>query len=108
MSVEINISNSEIMGSQIGEKNIMNLSGGVLDDDWKCLEQFWGDRAASCNKESVYYFLINEARDYTKKKDRKGLKEFIKKYASEFATGIFCNLASTSVINALANLGIKI
>lgn len=63
------------------------------------MELFFKDRSKTVEKE--YYFLVKEAEDYIKQRDEKGLKKFIKKYAAEFTTGVFCNVASANIVEIL-------
>ena len=108
MTSKFNFDNCTLNNSQVGDKNFMSISNPVINKDWEELEKFFESKLQMLEKDTIYYFLAKEAEDYTKKRDKKGLKDFIQKYASEFASGIFCNIASTGIINILERLGIQI
>lgn len=102
MNVEMN--NCKMTNTQIGENNYMNIATSVSDDEWKKLELFFKERSEMVEKE--YSFLAKEAENYVKKRDKKGLKEFIHRYVPEFTAGIFCNLASSGIVDLLQKFGI--
>lgn len=108
MASIFNFDHCDIKSSQVGENNSIVVRNFVSEDDWEELELFFNRKKQTLDRNNICYFLAKEAEDYTKKRNKIGLKNFIQKYASEFATGIFCNIASTNIINLLEKLGIQI
>lgn len=104
--MEFNISNCSINASQIGNHNKMKNYEPITNEEWERLESILERKIETLDKKSIYYFLAKEANDYTLKKDHEGLKVLLKKYATEFASGIFCNIASTGIWTILSKLGI--
>lgn len=102
----VHISDCALTNAQIGDYNSMTISDIISASEWKNLESFFGDKLKTVEKE--YYFLVKEAEDYAKKRNKNGLKDFINKYAVEFAAGIFCNTMSAGIKNLLQKLGIWI
>lgn len=105
----VTISNCAMQGVQIGDNNIMNINNNQISDrEWSELEDFFCQSLTHFGEDTSYHFLSKEALDYTKKKDKKGLVDFIKKYMKEFTNGIFCNLASTSIIEIIKKIGVTL
>lgn len=102
----IKMDNCNMTNTQIGENNYMSIETSVSDNEWEKLELFFRERAETVEKK--YSFLAKEAENYVKKKDKKGLKEFIHRYLPEFTAGIFCNLASSGIVDLLQKFGIWI
>lgn len=102
----IKMDNCNMTNTQIGKNNYMSISTSISDDEWKKLESFFDEKLETVEKE--YCFLVKEAGNYVKRRDKKGLKEFIHRYVPEFTTGIFCNLASSGIVGLLQKFGIWI
>lgn len=98
------LNNNIIIGSQVGGKGNVLISGNSDGLDWGTLEKILQQRMQQLEPDSGSYILAKEAKEYTEQKDKSGLKNFVRKYIPQFTKDIFCNLAASEIAILLGNI----
>ena len=94
---------------QVGNGNLMintkECAVNILNEEqWIELENFLKLRADETKTLQSIYTMTNEALEYVKKKDERGLKGYIKRNKESFFTNVLSDVVSTGLILALTKL----
>ncbi len=98
---EINIYNSTISNTQLGGKN-NTLIISKADQEWEEVEKIWDKALERVDDNVKKRFLLQEASELTKKKDKNKLKELVHSFWNEFTKDILSGAAAEIVLNFLA------
>ena len=104
--MQITFNNSTFNGNtQMGDLNIMNLSGSKLkENDWirieESIENALKDKALTDEQVSV----LQETNEIVRKKDESALKKYLRTKGADLFTGTFSGILAGEIVELLSKL----
>lgn len=91
--MNLNISDSRITNSQIGNVDSSMSIVNSSDVEWEKLEKIWAGALASLDVNTKSYELVRSAQELSQKRDKAQLRSFINQFWREFTVNILSGSA---------------
>lgn len=99
-----------IVNLQVGNDNYMDIKGEgdfnniIIDEEWKQLQFLLDKCLAEGTNNSFQFKILFNANEYVKRKDKRGLRDFINKNKDDFWTSVASSTVAAGLVEILKKI----